>query len=104
MLATQKAYKKEWKALQKVEKKQTKAIRKMNKDRNTDHQALADAFQQSRGQRQELQQKLIDGRLAAQELLTFEEWESIMSQALDVKPKQAKKMDKADAKALGKFF
>lgn len=99
MLATIKAYKKEWKALQKVEKKQAKAIHKMNKDRNTDHQALVDAFEKSRDQRYELHKKLIDGRLKAQEILTSEEWESIMTKALDVKPKQGKKMDKAEAKA-----
>jgi len=99
MLAMMKAYKKDWKALQKTEKKQGKELTRLVKDRRVDEAELKAIMEKAAAQRKEMERRLVEGRLKAQEIITPEEWESIMDRALDVKPKKTRKMDKADAKA-----
>ena len=98
-LAIARGYKKEWKALKKIEKKQAKSISKMNRDPNVEAEVLAEAFQQSRGQRKDLHLQLITARVKIQNLVTDEEWDAGIDKILDIKPKAAKKLDKAEAKA-----
>ena len=100
ILAVMKDYKKEWKALGKTKKKQAKSFGKLNKDRNADPQVLLDLFETSRKQRDELNNKLIEGRIKVAGLIIEKEWNVLMADVLEVKPKTAKKLTKAEAKTL----
>ena len=99
VLAIMKDYKKEWKALNKTKKKQTKTIAKLNKDRSADQKQLEELFEAFRDQRMELNNKLIDGRLKAAEIIEQDEWDNIMADVKVPKPKVEKKLTKAEAKA-----
>ena len=100
ILAEVKIYTKEWKKLQKTKKKQAKAISKMNKDYSADHQAIADEFQKYRDERKRLSANLTMFRLTVQEMFTEQEWSAIIDQAVNLKPKKEKKLNKAQAKEL----
>ena len=89
---------KEWKKLQKIKKKQAKNLAKMNKDLSTDAQALADLFENYKEERRNVKDQLITFRLNIQDIMTDDEWSSVISQIEDVKPKKAKKQEKAQLK------
>ena len=98
ILAEVKIYTKEWKKLQKTKKKQAKAISKVNKDYSADHQVIADEFQKYRDERKRLSADLTQFRLTVQEMFTEQEWSVIMDQAVNLKLKKEKKLNKAQAK------
>lgn len=99
MTAILKDYEKEWKKLQKASKKQRKEVAKLNKDFGTDESSISKIMTAATEDRMALKEKLVVSRLAAQEVLTEEEWAAIVDKGLDTKPKKDKKLTKADAKA-----
>lgn len=100
ILAEMKIYTKEWKKLQKTKKKQAKAVSKMNKDYSANHQTMVEEFQKYRNERKSLTVKLLKFRLTVREMFTEEEWNKVMDQAVNIKPKKEKKLNKAQAKEL----
>lgn len=99
VLSVLKGYEKEWKKLEKARKKQAKALAKMNKDFNSNEDDMSALMEAARAKRLALKDKLVDSRLTIQELITDEEWEAIVAKGTETKPKQEKKLSKADAKA-----
>lgn len=94
-----KSYSKEWKKLLKSRKKQAKTVSKLNKDRSADQQAIAGLFENYRTERRIVKDQLIAFRLNIQDLMTDEEWVTLIDQVEDVKPKKAKKQEKAQLKS-----
>jgi len=94
-----KAYSKQWKKLQKTNKKQVKALKKLNKDLSSDSQEISDLFEHYRTDRRKVKDELIEFRLQIQELMTDEEWETVIDQIENIKPKKEKKLEKKQLKS-----
>ena len=99
ILSEMKVFSKEWKKLQKTKKKQAKAIAKLNKDYSVDQQLMTDRFRKYRDERKPIVSDLSKYRHSVQGKFTEEEWNQVMDRAINISPKTAKKMDKAQAKA-----
>ncbi len=94
-----KSFSKDWKKLQKLKKKQAKALTKLNKDFFADPQAIADLFKNYRSERRIVKDQLIEFRSNIQDLMTDEEWVTLIDQVEDVKPKKVKKQEKLELKS-----
>ena len=102
ILGQMKVFTKSWKKLEKTKKKQAKAIAKLNKDYSVDQQLIADAFSIYRKEREPIVSEMTQLRLSVQEKFTKDEWDQFMDRIISVSPKQSKKLDKANAKAVVK--
>ncbi len=97
-MVAMKSFSKDWEKLQNVKKKQAKALSKLNQDRATNPQEIADIFKNYRSERRIVKDQLIEFRLNIQDLMTDEEWVTLINQIEDVKPKKARKQEKAELK------
>jgi len=93
-----KSYSRDWKKFQKFKKKQAKALSKLNKDQSAGPKAIADLFEKYRSERRKAEDQLIELRLNLQNLMTDEEWVTLINQIENVKPKTAKKKEKEQLK------
>jgi organic radical activating enzyme len=98
-MVAMKSFSKDWKKLQKLQKKQAKALAKINKDLYADPHAIEDLFNNYRSERRIAKDQLIELRLNIQDLMTDPEWATLIVQIEDVKPKKAKKQEKAELKS-----
>ena len=98
-MVAMKSFSKDWKKLQKLKKKQAKALTKLNKELSVDPQAISVLFEEYRSERRIVKDQLIEFRLNIQDIMTDGEWVTLLDQVEDIKPKKAKKQEKAQLKS-----
>ena len=88
------------KAFSKQNKKDRKELVKLQSDRNTARSILEKKYKQAFGMRKKLQEELADTRLKIRGLMTKDEWDGFIVDALAALEKKEKKTQKQDAKAV----
>jgi hypothetical protein len=94
-----KAASKAIKAFSKQNKKDRKELVKLQSDRNTTRSTLEKKYTEAFGTRKQLQEELADTRLKIRDLMTEDEWDAFILDALAALEKKEKKTQKQDSKA-----